>query len=226
MADLGYDFLNDSFFGVYQAAESPKVELNLPLMDSPVDISNWAVGVTEEGTPIVKDNRSQFNINNNPEEEMPAIEPKITQDISKPKSTISTNEKDKKKIAKNFFVEKGLTEQQAAGIVGNLMQESQLNTSIRGDGGKSFGIAQWNGDRRKGLQNFAKERGTDISDLNTQLEYIWKELNSTHKSALEGLLQSRNSDEATIAFMRKFERPNEKYANLTARIKYAKSCLS
>jgi len=31
------------------------------------------------------------------------------------------------------------------------MQESNLNTSIKGDGGKSFGIAQWNGDRRKGL---------------------------------------------------------------------------
>jgi len=46
-----------------------------------------------------------------------------------------------KKKAMEFFQSKGLTNYQAAGIVGNLIQESNLNTTIKGDGGKAFGIA-------------------------------------------------------------------------------------
>ena len=222
-----YSFLDNDFFGVYQNTETPKVELKLPLNDNPIEL-DWADRVTETGIPIVKsssnnESESKLVVNNSPE-----IETQNTSSKQQTNNTqsVNVNISGQQKQAMKFFTSKGLSYHQAAGIVGNLMQESQLNTSIKGDGGKSFGIAQWNGDRRKGLQNFAKERGTDISDLNTQLEYIWKELNSTHKSALDEVLQSRNSDEATVAFMRKFERPNEKYANLTARLRYAKSCLS
>ena len=50
-----YDFLQDSFkeapFTVYQSAPT----IQLPLMDSPLDISDWAVGVTPSGIPIAKD---------------------------------------------------------------------------------------------------------------------------------------------------------------------------
>ena len=222
--NLKYSFLDNDFFGVYQNTETPKVELKLPLNDNPIEL-DWADRVTETGIPIVKnpttnESESRLIINNSPEEEV------TIQNTPSKQQTTNTNISEQQKQAMKFFTSKGLSHHQAAGIVGNLMQESNLNTSIKGDGGRSFGIAQWNGDRRKGLQNYAKEKGTDISDLNTQLEYIWKELNSSHKSALDGILQSKNSDEATIAFMRKFEKPNEKYANLTARLRYAKSCLS
>ena len=225
-----YSFLDNDFFGVYQNTETPKVELKLPLNDNPIEL-DWADRVTETGIPIVKSSsndesksESKLIVNNSPEAEIATQSTPSKQQTTN--TAVNTNITGQQKQAMKFFTSKGLSYHQAAGIVGNLMQESNLNTSIKGDGGKSFGIAQWNGDRRKGLQNFAKERGTDISDLNTQLEYVWKELNSTHKSALDGILQSKNSDEATIAFMRKFEKPNEKYANLTARLRYAKSCLS
>lgn len=54
MADTKYDFLKDSFFNVYTPVETPKVELKLPLFDSPIDISSWASGISESGIPIVK----------------------------------------------------------------------------------------------------------------------------------------------------------------------------
>src|SRR5690349_1628456 len=44
----------------------------------------------------------------------------------------------------NFFVSKGLTKFQAAGIVGNLMQESNvIPTAVQYGGGPGRGIAQW-----------------------------------------------------------------------------------
>ena len=54
MSDAKYDFLRDSFFNVYTPVETPKVELNLPLFDKPIDISSWASGISESGIPIVK----------------------------------------------------------------------------------------------------------------------------------------------------------------------------
>ena len=219
---------NSSPFSVFQNTETPKaepVELNLPLSDSPIPLE-WASSISSNGTPIVKDNtkepESYMIVNNSPQ----VVE--ISQPVVEEKNP-SNNQKitnGSKEDAVKFFMNKGLKKHQAAGIVGNLIQESNLNTSIKGDKGTSYGIAQWRGDRRTGLTSFAKELGTDISDFKTQLEYVWKELNSSHKSALNKLLKSKNSDEATIAFMKDFERPNEKYANLSARLQYAKSCLS
>lgn len=42
----------------------------------------------------------------------------------------------------DYLVDKGLTREQAAGILGNLMQESNLDTKILGDSGTSIGLAQ------------------------------------------------------------------------------------
>jgi len=49
---------------------------------------------------------------------------------------------DKVKEAMDFFIQKGLTKEQAAGILGNLQVESNLNTTAWGDNNTSYGIAQ------------------------------------------------------------------------------------
>lgn len=120
----------------------------------------------------------------------------------------------------NFFINKGLTANQAKGIYGNLMQESagKLNAVSR-DGYNSYGLAQWTGSRKTKLFNKYGNSPTQQQ----QLEYLWEELNSTEKGALQALRNSKTVEEATEAFMNKFERPNAKYANLRNRIKYAKS---
>lgn len=131
-----------------------------------------------------------------------------------------------KKRAMEFFQSKGLNAHQAAGIVGNLIVESAgLNTTIKGDGGKAFGLAQWHPDRQKGLKALAQKRGTDISDFDTQLEYVWEELNSPgYKLALNGILNSRNAKEATTAFMKHFEKPG--VPHFEKRLKEAEALLS
>ena len=119
-----------------------------------------------------------------------------------------------------FFIDKGLTKTQAKGIYGNLMQESngKLNILSR-DGYNSYGLAQWTGPRKVRLFSLYGSKPTKQQ----QLEFIWTELNSTHKNALKALQNSQTVEEATKAFMDKFEKPAAHAANFKARLKYANS---
>lgn len=90
--------------------------------------------------------------------------------------------------AMQFFMSKGWTKEQSAGIVGNLLAESKLdgnslNPGDGRDGSDSIGIGQWNGDRARALKAFAADKGADWRDVNTQLEFVNHELSTTEKAA-------------------------------------------
>lgn len=130
------------------------------------------------------------------------------------------NTTNKKDYIIQYFINKGLTANQARGIYGNIMQESGGNLNIVSqDGYNSYGIVQWTGPRKVALFNKYGTRPT----LQQQLDFIWEELNTTHRSALVGLRNSNTVEEATKVFMDKFERPNKKYANFERRLRYANS---
>lgn len=119
-----------------------------------------------------------------------------------------------------YFVNKGLTLNQAKGIYGNIMQESRGNIkAMSSDGHNSYGIAQWTGERK---QRLFRMYGTN-PNINQQLDFLWWELNNTHKSALTALKQANTVYQATKVFMDKFERPHKDYANFNRRLKYANS---
>jgi hypothetical protein len=105
--------------------------------------------------------------------------------------------------AYNFFIQKGLSPEASAGIVGNLLDESgtlgknipglekgDLNTGENQSDGKSkyWGIANWayKDGRRETYINGGTVNGkvwkgvgeNGVNDLNNQLEYIWWELDS------------------------------------------------
>lgn len=124
-------------------------------------------------------------------------------------STISPNAQK----AFNFFTQRGYTPEQAAGIVGNLMQESTPNLNINavGDGGKSYGIAQWQKDRRTALGTFAKKKPEETT-LDDQLKFIEEELNTVpeFKRVRDKLKQAKTSDEAAEIFMSGYEKPSDK----------------
>lgn len=110
----------------------------------------------------------------------------------------------------DYFVEKGLTAQQAAGIVGNMQRESGLNPGIQEYGsGIGFGLVQWSFDRRNQLTSFANSVGKPASDMNTQLDFVWKELNTTERSTLDAFKANPNmsAGEAARVFSQKYERP-------------------
>jgi hypothetical protein len=110
------------------------------------------------------------------------------------------------KAVVDFFVNKGLTKEQAAGIAGNLYAESNFRLDVLGDEGRSYGIAQWNGPRLKHLQKFAHSISAPIGALETQLEFIWKELQTTENKAFKHLLDSKTVVDAAKSFAHKFER--------------------
>lgn len=107
----------------------------------------------------------------------------------------------------NWLVNRGYAPHQAAGIVGNLTQESNVQPSgVVGDHGTAFGIAQWRGPRLAGLQQFAKQNGQDWQSLDAQLGYLDHELKTTEKGAGDALRASPDVRAATRAVIG-FERP-------------------
>ena len=86
--------------------------------------------------------------------------------------------------AQEFFVSKGWTPAQAAGLVGNLQAESGVNLKPNavGDGGDAYGIAQWQAPRQA---DFQAKYGFPIqqANLNQQLEFVNYELTQGKEQA-------------------------------------------
>lgn len=107
----------------------------------------------------------------------------------------------------NWLVNRGYAPHQAAGIVGNLTQESNVRPDgVVGDNGTAFGIAQWRGPRLAGLQSYAQNNGQDWRSLDAQLGFLDHELNTTEKGAGDALRASPDVRSATRAVIG-FERP-------------------
>jgi hypothetical protein len=119
---------------------------------------------------------------------------------------------DKGKYSYNYLISKGLTPVAAAGIVGNLVAESGLDTKVKGtaDDKGSVGIAQWHSERKEGLMNFAKNQGKNYDSLSLQLDYILHELKQPeYKDTFSNLQLAKTPAESTNIFMNKYERPAE-----------------
>lgn len=112
-----------------------------------------------------------------------------------------------------FYMGRGYTKEQAAGIVGNLIAESNLTPSgAVGDNGTAFGIAQWRGERLTRLKRFASASGKDWQDFETQLAFVDMELQNHETAAYRALKNAKTVDEATAAFIG-YERPRGWTAN-------------
>jgi hypothetical protein len=103
--------------------------------------------------------------------------------------------------AMQYFINKGLAQHQAAGLVGNLFRESRLNPTATNASSGAYGIAQWLGDRKKNL--FAKYGKNPT--LNQQLDYVWHELGNTHRTGLKAIKSSKNAEEAARNAMGYYE---------------------
>ena len=130
----------------------------------------------------------------------------------------------------NFFLQKGLTNFQAAGIVGNLDQESGVSPTSVQAGGPGRGIAQWSTGGRwdssagDNVKAYAAQQGASMTSLNLQLEFIWFELQNFPGYGLASLKASTNVTDATVAFMAKYEICGN--CIQTQRVNYAKAVLA
>ncbi len=126
----------------------------------------------------------------------------------------------------NFFTsQKGLSEEAAAGIMGNLEAESGIdphNTqnnapvpdgpeipieAIRGDYG--YGIAQWtSAGRQENLIAYASETNRSTGDLGLQLDFLWKEFSESYVGVLTTLqTPGVTVAEASYEVLSRFEIP-------------------
>lgn len=134
------------------------------------------------------------------------------------------------RTAFNFFVQKGFTKVQAAGIVGNLQQESSVRpTAVEYGGGPGRGIAQWSIGGRwnhgsNSITSFASRRGTDRWQLQTQLEFVWYELSVVGGYGLSEIKAATTLQQAVSAFASKYEICGT--CRIGTRLTYAQQALS
>ena len=93
-----------------------------------------------------------------------------------------------------FFKEKGLSDEQIAGIIGNMTQESALD--LRCPTGQFEGLFQWSNSRKP-----------ESFDLQTQLEHAWQEIEYDRYSGkvLSKLSETQSVNDATYSFAKWFE---------------------
>ena len=129
----------------------------------------------------------------------------------------------------DYFLGKGLTNFQAAGIVGNLDQESGDDPTAVQQGGPGRGIAQWSvggrwdTDQGDNATWYAGTQNANVLALGLQLDFIWYEL--TARGYGYGTLRTApNVTDATIDFEVDFEGCGQ--CDQGTRIAYAQQVLS
>jgi hypothetical protein len=110
----------------------------------------------------------------------------------------------------------GITDAQAAGIVGNLMRESGLNPQINEGGAVGlprevggYGLAQWTGSRQSDLIRFAGGRG-QAGNMETQLRFLVSELMGPESKSLTQLKTAQSPEQAAYLFDKFYERSGVK----------------
>lgn len=107
------------------------------------------------------------------------------------------------------LMQMGLTEAQAIGMAANFTAESGLNSTITGDRGTAYGIAQWHPDRQAAFRRFF---GHDIhkSTLDEQLAFSALELKNNpayRKTYAEMVGAGANARLQAMIVSRGYERP-------------------
>lgn len=122
----------------------------------------------------------------------------------------------------SYLVDNGFRPNAAAGIVGNLIQESGCDPYSNQPGGPGMGIMQWSeGERWQSLLNFAHARGADPHNLKLQADFMLHEMKAY--GVYTRMQNMVNIESATRLFMNVMESPDPRYANLSGRIAFAQT---
>lgn len=144
---------------------------------------------------------------------------------------------DNAKIIWDRLINEGFTKAGAAGLMGNLKAESNLDSKnlqntfekklgytdnsytqavdngtyknfVKDSAG--YGLAQWTyWTRKQNLLNFAKKQGKSIGDLQMQIEFLIKELKDSYSDLYNYLKKTSSVESASNEVLTKFERPKD-----------------
>ena len=108
----------------------------------------------------------------------------------------------------------------ACGIMANIRHESNFHPGALNSAG-SFGICQWTGGRRWGLESYCDSNGFDYESMHGQLSYLAYELRNYYPSIYNYLMNVENSSEgaydAAYRFCYDFERPADRGGQSSSR---------
>ena len=111
----------------------------------------------------------------------------------------------------SFFMSKGWTREQAAGIAANIQAESSFNAGAVGDRGQARGLAQWHPDRQRAIE---RQFGKSLSQMSRteQMEAIhWELTQGGERAAGERLRGATTAAEAGSIISQYYERPADRY---------------
>lgn len=126
----------------------------------------------------------------------------------------------------NRYRQDGLTDAEAAGMTGNIAQESDFNTgAVSGDGYGTRGLIQWDGDRYARFEKWCEDNGRDPSDWRAQVDYSVEEMKTTEPDALRRMRERGDDltpEEAAQIIREDYERPDPAQANDARRMSEAR----
>jgi len=138
---------------------------------------------------------------------------------------------DKSKFVWDYLRGQGLSEEQTAGVMGNLAHESgdptfKKSTDVYEVGGANagYGLAQWSFGRQTSLRDAAAKDPRGLTDLCFQLDYLVEESKARERrdgggNEWDGIKEQKTIEDATYYFEYNYERPQP--GSTGARVKYA-----
>jgi hypothetical protein len=131
----------------------------------------------------------------------------------------------------------GLNSTQVAGVLGNLQQESGLQTDINqggATGGPSsnfsdnnengWGVAQWGGQRKAAEISYAQQNGLDPGSEQAQIGFINQELDTDYSGTISDLKGATSADQAAQIWDQDYEQASD--PQMANRDQYAQQFLS
>lgn len=146
------------------------------------------------------------------------VQAKVDELVDEPKA--SKKKTTTKKISKskamqivwNIMRAKGWSEEVCAGILGNMIAESNVNPYAGGDGGTSYGLCQWHNGRKYKMLKF-NDKNYNTTDnrppIEHQIDYLEYELEKGYSYILDS---DDTCEEIAYTFCVKFERPSNKHS--------------
>lgn len=126
----------------------------------------------------------------------------------------------------NRYRQDGLTDAEAAGMTGNIAQESGFDAgAVSNDGYGTRALIQWDGDRYARFEKWCEENGRDSSDWRAQVDYSVEEMKTTEPDALRRMRERGDDltpEEAAQIIREDYERPDPAQANDARRMSEAR----
>jgi hypothetical protein len=135
-------------------------------------------------------------------------------------------------IAQNLESTFGLTKDQAAGVLGNLQQESSLKGNINqggvtgapssndaDDNANGWGLCQWGGARKQAEIAYAQQHNEDPGSMQANLGFMDQELQGSYSKTITDIKQDSTPEAAALTWDTDYELASA--PNMAARDQYA-----